>query len=370
MKDENFNISVHLPRVLMAPLDWGLGHATRCIPIIHELLAGNCTVIIAAEGACKSLLEQEFPQLQFLPLKGYRLRYSRAGSLLPVKLLLQFPKMIRSICHERRWLKKAVKENAIDLVISDNRFGLSHSSVSCIYITHQLTIKTGNRFTQWAAQKFHYHFINKYSECWVPDMPGEINLAGALSHPKYLPKVPVKYMGPLSRFEKINVKKKYDLAILISGPEPQRTIFEDLLVKQLISYDGNVLFIRGLPDNASPISLNNLNVEIQNHLPAAALNKAIEQSALVISRSGYSTIMDLVKLQKAAILVPTPGQPEQEYLGEYLMEKGLFYFVKQNDFLFPAVLEKIADSSCCPLAMNQEGYTLVIEKLVTALKQG
>lgn len=126
-----------------------------------------------------------------------------------------------------------------------------NSVIPCIYITHQLNIKTNNRLTEWLAKKIHYFFINKYNECWVPDTAGEINLAGELSHPRQLPKVPVKYIGPLSRFEKTVVENKYDLAVIISGPEPQRTIFEELLLAELKNYEEKVLFVRGLPGGSS-----------------------------------------------------------------------------------------------------------------------
>lgn len=367
MSGGNFNILSPKSRVLVAPLEWGLGHATRCIPIINELIALDCEVLIGAEGAARVLLEKEFSQLTFLQLKGYRIQYSRKRFWLPLKILLQFPKIISSIYSEHRWLKKTIKEHAIDAVISDNRFGLYHATVPCIYITHQLTIKTGNHFTQWLAQKIHYRFINKYTECWVPDMPGETNLAGLLSHPTHLPKIPVHYIGSLSRFKKLTADNKYKLAIIISGPEPQRTIFEDLLLKQLSSYEGRILFVRGLPDNSSIRRSDNLNIEFQNHLSAAELNKAIQESGMIISRCGYTTVMDLVKLQKNAILIPTPGQTEQEYLAMALMKNKIFYCVKQDDFRFNEALADVKSFSFNKIAMNQDQYKDVVKGFVARL---
>lgn len=367
MSGGNFNILSPKPRVLVAPLEWGLGHATRCIPIITELIALNCEVLIGAEGAAKVLLENEFPQLTFLQLKGYRMQYSRNRFWLRVKILLQFPKIISSIYKEHRWLKKTIKENAIDAVISDNRFGLYHATVPCIYITHQLTIKTGARFTQWLAQKIHYHFINRYTQCWVPDMPGETNLAGLLSHPKHLPKTPVQYIGALSRFEKITADKKYDLAIIISGPEPQRTVFEDLLADQLAGYEGKVLFVRGLPGNSTIKRSDNLNIEFQNHLNAIELNKAIQQTGMIISRSGYTTVMDLVKIQKNAMLIPTPGQTEQEYLAKVLMKNKIFYCVEQDGFQLNEALGDANSFLFDKIAISQDQYRGVVKEFVSRL---
>lgn len=329
------------PRVLVAPLDWGLGHATRCIPIIYSLLNNGATVFLAADGPIKNLLEKELPQVVILPLPGYKMQYSRRAGWLPFKLLLQFPKLLFAVYNENRWLKKACKTYRFDGIISDNRPGLYHKSVPCVYITHQLTIKTGNRFTEWLAQKIHYFFINKYSQCWVPDNENENILAGDLSHPKLRPATPVNYIGPLSRFEKKETDKKYSLLVLLSGPEPQRTIFEEMLIKQLAQFNKKVLLVRGLPGKNDSLPAKANTLEIHNHLDAAALNNAILQSELVLCRSGYTTIMDLVALQQKAVLVPTPGQTEQEYLGDYLSGKQIFYCLPQHEFL----LEKALDNA-------------------------
>ena len=161
MKSGKINISEGKKRVLIAPLDWGLGHATRCIPIIYDLIDRGFEVIIAADGPIKILLKKEFSHVVFTALKGYNISYSQRGSWLPIKLFLQLPKLLWSIYSEKKWLEKIVRDNNIDLVISDNRLGLFHKTITCIYITHQLKIKTGTRFTEWLAQKIHYFFINK-----------------------------------------------------------------------------------------------------------------------------------------------------------------------------------------------------------------
>ncbi len=368
-KDEFFNIPHNKPRVLVAPLDWGLGHATRCIPIIFKLLQENCEVIVAAEGDVKILLQKEFPSLVFLNLKGYRMYYSRNKFWLPVKLLLQFPKLIYRIYAEKRWLKKVVRQYKIDAVIADNRMGLSHTKIPCMYITHQLKIKTGNRFTESIAQKIHYRFINKFTACWVPDATGEKNLAGELSHTDVLPKVPLHYLGPLSRFEKTPVENKYDLCIVLSGPEPQRTIFENLVLKDITGFNGRVFLLRGLPGKTVIPESSNAALEIKNHLPATELNMLLQQSNMIICRSGYSSVMDLVKLQKKAILVPTPGQTEQEYLAGYLQDQKLFFCVEQKHFSLPAVLKAVSDFQFNELSFSQNAFESVIEDFVAPLKK-
>ncbi len=368
MKDTNFNTQAKKPRVLVAPLDWGLGHATRCIPIIFKLLQENCDVIIAAEGAGKILLQKEFPHLDCIELKGYGIQYGRNRFLMPLKLILQFPKLVYSIFTENRWLKHVVAAYKIDAVISDNRLGLSHKKISSVYITHQLKIKTGNIFTDRIAQKIHYHFINKYRNCWVPDAKGEVNLTGELSHPVIFPKTPVSYIGPLSRFEKINIENKYDLCIILSGPEPQRTIFENIILNDLNNVPGKKILLRGLPGKNLPDPISNPLIEIKCHLPGAEMNMVIQQSKLIISRCGYSTVMDLVKLQKKAILVPTPGQTEQEYLATYLQQQQLFYCVMQNKFSLADALKKEKEYNYKELRVDQIEYAKVIDDFVKELQ--
>ncbi len=363
---KKFNNTTQKIRILIAPLEWGLGHATRCIPIIKELVNQNYEVFIAAEGVTFYLLKNEFPALNFLPLMGYRMRFSRKKFFLPFKIFSQFPKILFTIYKEHQWLKKMVMQHKIDAVISDNRFGMYHPKIPSVYITHQLLIKTGNTFTEKIAQRFHYHFIKKYTECWVPDF--EINgLAGELSHPKKLPGK-IKYLGALSRFELNTSVKKYDLLISISGPEPQRTIFEKQILKDLKSYGGKVLFIRGLPENNKVIKSENTSVEISNHLSAEKLNEAILQSDIIVSRCGYTTIMDLIKLQKKAILIPTPGQTEQEYLAKYVVENKLFYTVTQKDFVLQHSLQQAATFPFITTEYNMELYKKVVSQFVQSLQ--
>ncbi len=193
-------------RILVAPLDWGLGHATRCIPIIKELLTQNCDVWLAAENAQQHLLASEFPDLQMLELPGYRIKYAKTRQGLVWKMIKQSLKLKRAINAENKWLQQIVEKYEFDAVISDNRYGLHHTAIPCIFITHQLQIKSpAGKWTENILQKRNYHYINRFMECWVPDWPGENNLAGELSHPLIKPKVPVHYIGLLSRLVKKDI---------------------------------------------------------------------------------------------------------------------------------------------------------------------
>lgn len=368
IKGKKFNIPNHKPHVLLAPLDWGLGHTTRCIPIISTLIQQNCVVFVAAERQQKIVLQKEFTDLRYIDLKGYRVKYSRYKYWMPVILLLQLPKIMYRIYAENRWLKKAIEANQIDAVIADNRLGLFNRTIPCIYITHQLTIKTGSRFTEMLAQKIHYHFINKFSACWVPDTKGALNLAGVLSHPENMPQVPVSYLGALSRFEKKEAESKYGVCIILSGPEPQRTIFEKIIFQGLNKIEGTIIIVRGLPGETNLPEINNPSIEIKNHLPAGELSRVIQQSNIVISRCGYSTVMDLVKLQKKAILIPTPGQTEQEYLGHYLQQQKLFYCIDQHLFSLPEALRKAAAFEFTSRPESGDNHKKVVEDFIAIVR--
>ncbi len=372
IKKEIKNISQN-KNILIVPLDWGLGHATRCIPLIKEFQANGCRVIIGAENAVKSLLEHEFQHITFIPLQGYRIRYSRKRHWLPLKIVSQLPHILLGIYREHQWVKKVTKKYAIRAIIADNRFGLYQSGIKSIYITHQLLIKTGSNFTEKIVQKIHFWFIKKFTSCWVPDYEGKNNIAGDLSNPEQHPPN-VSYIGCLSRFEKKEIiEKKYDLLILISGPEPQRTIFEQLLLQQLQNYTGNVLLVRGLPgqgdtpEKSIPDCIRSPNLIIKNHLSAQELNDAIQQSDLVVSRSGYTTIMDLIKLRQKAILVPTPGQTEQEYLASHLMKQHFFFAVSQDEFSIPKAVKEAANFPFSIPSFNMGQYKKAVFQFVQTL---
>jgi hypothetical protein len=325
--------------VLVAPLDWGLGHATRCIPIIKELMDQGARVTIAASGSQRVLLMEEFPSLDFIEIPGYNIRYKN-GILLRWAILFRAPFILKQIRRENEWLDLIIRRLKIDALISDNRYGLYNIDLFTVFITHQLLIQSGvgrqtplNNWMNRAIQKWNYKFIRKFSCCWVPDGVGAHSMAGRLSHPPALPEIPVKYIGILSRFVRPEEKQlKEKVVILLSGPEPARTRFENRLIRQLKGTCLPTVIVRGLPGQVYSIPGLPERVQIFNHLSSADLTELIMESEFIIARSGYSTIMDLIKLQRNAILVPTPGQTEQEYLGNYMNEKGWMYTVPEKKF--------------------------------------
>ena len=293
----------------------------------------DCKVTIACDGARLSLLRREFPHLEYLLLPGYNITYSNNKRLLSLKILLQSPKILQKIKNEKQWLERILKEKQIDAVISDNRYGLFSEKVPCVFITHQLQIQAPFGWLQQLLQKINYRYINRFTECWVPDFEGNQNIAGILSHPQKMPSVPVKYLGLLSRLEQFNDRsKRNNWLILLSGPEPQRTILEKKIYKLLPFIPGKILFAKGKPGNTKKEQTVE-NCTIVNHLAGDEMQKAFEESEFIISRSGYTTVMELLSMQKKALIIPTPGQTEQEYLARHLMQQRWCYTCNQEDDL-------------------------------------
>lgn len=357
------------PRILIAPLDWGLGHATRCIPLIRELLANGADVWLAGEGAQAALLSEEFPALPLLEIPGYHIRYARTRWGLAGTIALQAPRLLRVIRTEHEWLKKTVTACDIDAVISDNRYGLYHESIPCIFITHQLLIKTpfGKRADGW-LQKLNYRYINRFRACWVPDHESANNLAVTLSHPLIKPRIPVRYTGPLSRFTKKEQSViKDQLLLILSGPEPQRSLLEEKIIEQVAHYPGPATIVRGLPGAAGLVPSTN-QIRFYNHLPAESLNEELLKAEWVISRSGYSTLMELAGLQKKSILIPTPGQTEQEYLARYHRDMKTAFCTTQNDFCLAGVLQEARDFSYHPFPVSsRHTLGLIIQQFLDSL---
>jgi UDP:flavonoid glycosyltransferase YjiC (YdhE family) len=330
-----------MPRLLFAPLDWGLGHATRCIPLIKECRKLGCEVVIAAAGPTKKLLKNEFPELRFLDLQGYSIRY---GKNLTLSVFRQLPRILRTIRLEKKWLQQLLLTEKFDAIISDNRPGLNHPSIPCIYITHQLQIRSGKGIlTDRLLFRMHQQLFRKFTEVWVPDLYEPPGIAGILSHPQYNLNT-VRYMGLLSRLtEKKEQQIKWDVLILLSGPEPQRTELEEKLLSEMHSLPGKILLVRGLPDESVLQQPGSAGCTLVNYMNSSALADALADAAFVVCRSGYTTIMDLLKCKKKAVLIPTPGQTEQEYLSNHLEKLGLFPSLHQKEATPEKILNRYLD---------------------------
>ena len=328
-------------RILLAPLDWGLGHATRCIPIVHALESHGYEVVFAADGRPLNLLIQEFPKHHFIKIPGYEIRYPKNGNMAG-SMLWQLPKIMRGTKAEHNALQGVIQDFEIDGVISDNRFGLYSKAVPCVFMSHQLRIQAP--YFQDFIQRMNFKHIKKFDACWVPD-DARHTLSGKLTAGITTP-IPTHYLGTLSRFAPKAKKDKIEVLAIVSGPEPQRSIFEQKLRQQLKGK--KALLVLGKPEENIDEQIGDL--RIVSHLNSEELNQAVVDAEIVVSRSGYSTIMDMAKLGKKAILIPTPGQTEQIYLAEHFYKEKIAFAMHQKDMNLELALEKSKAFSGFPLS--------------------
>lgn len=323
-----------LLKILVCPLDWGLGHATRCVPVIDFFRNLGHMVLIAGDGRSLIFLKNEFPDLVFMDLPGYNIRYPK-GRNMALKMAMQMPAILKSINSEKKATEKIVDDHSIDVIISDNRFGCRSAGTINIYMTHQVKIKAPyrHRWTEPVLYRMHNQYINKFDYCWIPDYHGEDNLSGGLSHGLH-GSGKFHFIGPLSRFfsmgtNDLSLDEDIDILAIISGPEPQRSIFQEILTTKFLHMEGKFSIVAGKPENGIR-KCQMGNITMYDHLGTMELQQLIKRSKMIVCRSGYSSVMDLVSLKKKALLIPTPGQTEQEYLSKHLRSKGLFECMDQQ----------------------------------------
>lgn len=351
-------------RVLIAPLNWGLGHATRCIPIIRILIETGIQVDIASDGVALELLRKEFPQLNFYELPSYNAKYPTKNVL--INITLQSPHIARAILIEKSVVARLHKKNRYDLIISDNRFGAQAKGATNIIISHQLHLKSPFAGSSAFGNSFNKFWLKTFDQIWVPDYAGKENLSGTLSHPGLHKNT--YYIGALTRLTKpasVSGDNSGNILLLLSGPEPQRTIFEKKLTEQAKQLSYRFTLIQGLPSGEVSMRQEG-NITIYNFLLAEKLQEKIHEAEIIVSRSGYTTVMDLFLLRKKAVMIPTPGQTEQEYLAEHLDKHPGFTFGNQKDFDLKKLIEVLSQKEVSPDI--RENDNLLRDRLFESLK--
>jgi uncharacterized protein (TIGR00661 family) len=323
-------------RILIAPLDWGLGHTARCIPIIKQQLKNGNEIVFAGTKEQQEFITQHQLNLYCVDLFGYSIKYS---TFLPqwIKIALQIPKILLTIKQEKKWLNELLSKEHVDLIISDNRYGLYNNKIKSIILSHQLAPESP-LFKGFINYKI-ASFINRFNECWIPD-DIELNYSGNLSNNKKI-KIPIKNIGILSRLNVLNWKedKIFDILILLSGLEPQRSILEQKLLKELKNIKLKICLVRG----ATKQKRFEDNITVYDQIDSDKINQLVHQSKVIICRSGYTSIMELLPLTKNIIFIPTPGQTEQEYLAKYLNQKFGIDYLEQNklELIIEMLLKKL-----------------------------
>lgn len=320
------NFCLALKRILVAPLNWGLGHVTRCIPLIQELERLGADVFLASDGVALHLLKEEFPHLPTLELPSYRIRYQTSNMVWNIGK--QLPRILWAIRGEQWATERLVQVHGIRGILSDNRYGCFSAKACSVLLSHQLHLRLPGRLLRWPANQALRLAFSRFDAIWVPDVADAPGLSGDLSHGA--PVHPnVRYAGILTRMQAYESEYEYDVAIVLSGPEPQRSILEQRLMEQAISLPQKFIFIQGNTLSKKHYYAAD-NVEVVSFLTSRELNDVLVASKVLVCRSGYSSVMDLAGLGKKAILIPTPGQTEQEYLADTLAEQQVFVVQRQE----------------------------------------
>lgn len=340
-------VSIGSPTVLVAPLNWGLGHATRCIPIIDALLAQGAQVVLASDGDALALLHHHYPRLPALELPTYGIRYPKRSMV--YNMLRQLPRIARVLSLERQKTATIVQAYGIDAIISDNRYGVYHPQVPSVMVTHQLHLQLDTAWMRRPVNGTLHRLLRRFDACWVPDVAGMPNYSGALGHPA-LQGLPTTYVGALSRFApSCTEPTKWDVLAVLSGPEPQRQYLEQALMEQLRELPLRALLVRGRPSNTQR-QLVAPQLYQQDFMPQADLQQAFASSQLVVVRSGYSTVLDLATLGCPQVLfVPTPGQPEQEYLAKRLIQHQGYQAQAQDALDLKTAWQQVSSFSLSPV---------------------
>lgn len=340
-----------MARVLVSPLNWGLGHATRDIPLIQKLLAKGHDVTIAASGNALAALRQHFPDCGTIDLPDYPAPYSNTRFFLP-RFLASLPLMLRAVADERKNIASILSREKFDLVISDNRLGVYSEDIPSLFITHQLHYHLP--LIAWpcelAAIWLNAFLHSRFRQVIVPDNPpGPLALAGKLSRANSEPtRSRVFYAGILTSTRKQNIPRDLDYLFLISGPEPQRTRLEEILLPRIRELDGTSIVLLGSPNGNKTRAVSDQCTVI----PYATTEEKeclMNRARFIVCRSGYTSMMELAELHKHhALLIPTPGQTEQEYLSWYYRKRGWFYSTRQHQLDLSRDIERAGSGTGFP----------------------
>jgi uncharacterized protein (TIGR00661 family) len=335
------------------------------MPLIDQLLEWNAEVILGGDGRSLLLLQKEYPKLRSIELPSYHVRYT-SGSNMVAATLLQMPGYLRAVKREHKALNALIDAEGIECVISDNRYGMWSDRIPCVFICHQISVIPPGimHWTMPLVHKLHIHFIDRFDQTWIPDLEGPSNLSGILSH-QYPLTESMRFIGPLSRFQGLGSREpdgNSHVLVILSGPEPQRTALEEKIISQARRLDREVIIVQGKTEMNEERT--DGNIRLVSYMNAKQLGAAIQQATVVVARSGYSTVMDLSALGKKAVLIPTPGQTEQEYLAGQLARQGMAVVQPQHRLDLNAALVESGNIKGFPVAARNEKFKEVLSEFI------
>ena len=393
-------------KVLVAPLDWGLGHATRCVPVVREFLRCGAEVELAVVKDNANFFREVFPDLRQRLAPSYNIVYPKHGYNMALWLLKNSMHLNSIMRYEHHFAEEMVERHGYDVIFSDNRFAFYSKNAYSIYMTHQRRIAFPKAFSAFEGVGILWHsgIMRKFDEVWVPDMEFFPGYAGSLSHSGATPgDKPMRYVGALSRFSEyvesqkkaddvklesdvdlmsvsefmansasvewnVQPRERYKVAAIVSGVEPARTRFETRLRKVLSEIPGHHVMILGKPSLGSK-NWKEGNIEFWTHLATNEFADVVRRADFVVSRGGYSTVMDMAELGAKCIFVPTPGQFEQVVLAHDLSEAGYAAEIPEDDLSVETLTSAFESSAAMPLAEKQNLLRDAVENVVQKIRE-
>lgn len=319
-------------KIIYALCSWGLGHATRSLPVIRRLIKEGHEITIISHDRALTLLKNELKESAiFVDIPDYPLLVSENKQQFIAKSMVYWPLFIQRMESGLQQLTKLLKTTPCDRIISDGRYDMYSKSIPSFFISHQMRIMNPMRFEMFerGSETFNLFFFKRFKEILIPDYETD-DLSGDLSHNLHkIDEKKLHYVGVLSDFNKKRLKKDIDYFISLSGPEPQRSILEEKILSQINDLSGNIVITLGKTEKKEQIT--NENIKTYSYLTKEERETLLNKTKLVISRSGYSTILDLSVIGTKALMIPTPGQVEQEYLAQYHKNKNSCHSINQDD---------------------------------------
>jgi uncharacterized protein (TIGR00661 family) len=359
-------------KALVAPLDWGLGHATRCAPVVREFLEKGCDVELAVTRGNAAILREMFPDVRQRLAPSYNIVYPKHGYNMAFWLLKNSAHLRAVMSAEHHYAEEMVERHGYDILVSDNRFAFRSRKAKSVYMTHQCRIAFPKMFRMFEAfgAAWHASVMSRFDEVWVPDVPEFPGYAGKLSHVDSCPR-PLKFVGPLSRFSMLpltqSTEKDLGIVAVVSGVEPARSRFESRLRSVLSQIPGKHVVLLGKPASSQK-SWTEGNVTFYNHLPTQEFADVISRAGWVISRGGYSTVMDMAVLGAKCIFVPTPGQYEQVVLAADLSAAGFAVSIEEGSLSVDSLSKALQRTDVVELP-RQSKNTLLSDAVTQILRR-
>ncbi|WP_297945720.1 glycosyltransferase [uncultured Fibrobacter sp.] len=359
-------------KVLVAPLDWGLGHATRCAPVVREFLEKGCDVELAVTRGNAAILREMFPDVRQRLAPSYNIVYPKHGYNMAFWLLKNSAHLRAVMRAEHHYAEEMVERHGYDILVSDNRFAFRSRKAKSVYMTHQCRIAFPKMLRMFEAfgAAWHASVMSRFDEVWVPDVPEFPGYAGSLSHVERCPR-PLKFVGPLSRFAMLpltqSTEKDLNIVAVVSGVEPARSRFASRLSSVLPQIPGKHVVILGKPASSLKTWTAG-NVTFYNHLPTQEFADVISRAGWVISRGGYSTVMDMAVLGAKCIFVPTPGQYEQVVLAADLSAAGFAVSIEEGSLSVDSLSKALQRADVVELP-RQSKNTLLSDAVTQILRR-